>query len=56
MENELELAKDNKPKTETVNDVAGREQKGSVTEFLEKLTPKSDPKDIKVATTGATKQ
>lgn len=56
MENELELAKDNKRKTETVHDVAGRENKGSVTGLLEKLTPNKDPKDIKVATTGATKQ
>ena len=56
MENELEMAKDNKRKTETVEDVAGRETKGSFTGLLEKLTPSKDSKDIKVATTGATKQ
>ena len=55
LENELEMVKDNKRKTDTVNDVAGREDKGSLTGLLEKLTPKNDPKDIKVATTGPTK-
>jgi hypothetical protein len=55
MENELEMAKDNKRKTETTADVAGREHKGSVTGFLEKMLPTQDPKDIKVATSGRTK-
>ena len=55
MENELEMAKDNKRKTETTADVAGREHKGSVTGFLEKVLPKQDPKDIKVGTEGKTK-
>lgn len=55
MENELELVKDNKRKTETVEDVAGRQEKGSMTGFLEKLLPKHDPKDIKVAEPDATK-
>lgn len=53
MENELEMAKDNKRKTDSANDVAGREHKGSVTGLLEKLTPSSSSKtkDIKVART-----
>lgn len=51
MENELEMVKDNKRETDGANDVAGREHKGSVTGLLQKLTPSSDTKDIKVAKT-----
>ena len=54
MENELEMAKANKRKAETTADVAGREQKGSVTGWLEKVLPKRDPEGIKVGISGRT--
>ena len=54
MENELEMAKANKRKTKTTAEVAGREQKGSVTGLLEKVLPERDPEEIKVGTEGRT--
>ena len=48
MENELEINKANKPKAETPEEVAGREDKGTMSKLLDKITPTPD-KNPKVA-------
>lgn len=46
MENELEMQKANKTKSQKPEDIGGRKHKGSMTGLLEKLTPDKSNKEF----------